>query len=328
MLSDDELQAAAPAQSDPVKLDCVIFGVGRSGTTAIVAGLNGWSDTFCGNELLKVGDDHSDLHYPESFFVEKLKATGTQYFELSRLIAKRPSPRFICNKTPYYFLQIDKILPHVRNRCAVACIRHPADVARSVNLRAADPEDQWPADRHGFFSALELPIMLLGCLQAPHDNMLLVPYPALRQDFTGTLADIRSHFGGPLPGEIDTEFTDAGKQESRDALSTTKPPVSPSDEEALSLVCTPELDTLLAIPKAEPFALHTDAVRAYLQSITRPPVELGLELAERSASQGVVKFAKGWANRNNRLLARLGQDFPNLGTHATKPRPNPPNKRM
>src|SRR5687768_6285885 len=100
-------------------LDFVIFGPGRSGTTALAWAFNAHPEVFCAIEFLRVKGDHSKLNMPEDMLRLHLKDRPIKRQSIATLQAKltRGAVHFFGNKMPNYYFRLEQLhrqLPNLK----------------------------------------------------------------------------------------------------------------------------------------------------------------------------------------------------------------------
>ncbi len=189
--------------ADP--LSFVLFGVPRSGTSALADALNLQPDVFCGHERL--------LGYRKwtsrQEIIDALLAAGSNnpgaavkknLGHLSRKI-DGSQPFIIGDKAPEYYInmkQITKIHPTVKKICIY---RSPYGFAPSWDVRANNIHDNtWERGRIGIFGIFDL-LMMFHIIQNTDLDATVVSYAALFQDgvrvFPALVEQITGHPAAP-----------------------------------------------------------------------------------------------------------------------------------
>jgi len=170
--------------SEHRKLDFVVLGIARSGTTAVVRAINNDPECFCSNEYFR---EHFKLDYrtvvsPDAFFdssyasrdeknARNIQATLREKLRAGNLIA-------IGDKQPRYFLHMARLHAELPALRSIHIHRPPAEMADSWDRRARNEKDTWPAGRVGYYGILEW-LISLARLAELHTNSRLIDYRAM-----------------------------------------------------------------------------------------------------------------------------------------------------
>jgi hypothetical protein len=173
-------------------LDFVIFGPGRSGTSALANALNTHPRIFCGIEHLPFKDDHSQFKVPDAFFQDHLPDVWYRRDGKAMLRQKRDVTLY-GNKWPTYYFRLDKLRRELPNLRFVYIYRSPLDFVSSWDRRADDPNDQWHIGLRGIFGALEQVFCLKRLATLP--DVMMISYRGLFQDNPSILRDIVDQLG-------------------------------------------------------------------------------------------------------------------------------------
>lgn len=123
-------------------LDFIIFGVPRSGTKALVRGLNLHPHVYCAQERFHFGTDHSRLVFPDSF-LDASTARDTEDLGKIEAIAEGitgKDVRHAGNKLPRYYFALDRINREVPGLKNIWIYRSPYGFIPSWNRREQDRE--------------------------------------------------------------------------------------------------------------------------------------------------------------------------------------------
>lgn len=178
------------------RLDFVVTGVARSGTTAVADYLSAIPGVYCSPELLDVAANHAALHPPHCYAQAELRAarspTLSQLPKFRRatqaVAAADPPVALFGNKQPYYLCRLPDILRGIGRPRAIVCTRDILPVARSHMLRALNPDDNFGAGRTGIYALGDWLALVHALVAAPGDQVLLMPYRAIAGDWRGAIA--------------------------------------------------------------------------------------------------------------------------------------------
>lgn len=174
------------------KLDFIVFGMPRGGTTAVANYLSAVEGVHCGNEVFPVYKSHAKLDIPQAFITPQEGYWNPGSAEIVE--ANRDRLKIYGNKTPTYFYRLPEILRELDDCPSIACVRNPRDVARSYSMRAGDPKDQWPEGRVGLFAAGDALLLLQSLLAVPETTpVLIVSQNALLADWRGVMQQALAH---------------------------------------------------------------------------------------------------------------------------------------
>lgn len=132
-----------------------ICGCPRSGTTALVRLLNAHKSIGIGMERYKYYASQQNVHKinsnafkAENFFNlqdEQTNLKWTQYYDDLR-IKYQQGIDIVGDKYPHYYRFYDQINSNLNNVKWIFIVRNVVDVAKSYNVRSANPEDGWPSE--------------------------------------------------------------------------------------------------------------------------------------------------------------------------------------
>ena len=174
------------------KLDFIVFGMPRGGTTAVAHYLSAMQGVFCGNEVFPTFVDHAKLQTPEGFL--QCDHSHWNPNAVGEVTRRRDEIVHYGNKTPTYFYRLNSLLGELDNCPAIACVRDPGSVAMSYAMREADPDDQWPEGRVGLFAMGDAFLLLHALHNAPRDARIrIMPQNALLEDWEGAMQIAAAH---------------------------------------------------------------------------------------------------------------------------------------
>jgi hypothetical protein len=212
----DAAQAAAAlaafGPADPARrLDFIVTGVARSGTTAVADYLSAVPGVFCGPELFEVAADHRALHPPHCFAEAEQRAAADPHLcripkfrrATAAIAAADPPVTLFGNKQPYYLCRLAAVLGQIGRPRAIVCTRDILPVAQSHVLRALNPDDNFGAGRTGVYALGDWLALVHALAAVPGDRVLVMPYRAIAADWRRAIADALAFIDPAAPVSFD-----------------------------------------------------------------------------------------------------------------------------
>ncbi len=193
------------------KLDFIVAGTARSGTTAVGNYLSAVQELHCANEVIPWKADHSTLIAPECFTAPlqgmadkpgKAKKARKLHGSAEEIAAKGDAVRYYGSKVPMYIHRLRGVLSEIRRPCAIVTTRSLRPVATSYYRRASDRDDQFANGRTGIFAAGDYLMLAHVLANAPAGQVMLLPHEALVKNWERTM---RAAIGFIAPG-LDATF--------------------------------------------------------------------------------------------------------------------------
>lgn len=186
------------------RLDFIVMGVARSGTTGLVRGINLDPDCFCGHEYFEhhYRLDYATVAVPDAFF-DPNYAPGNERNRRNAATILRakleagPVAHY-GHKQPRYFLVMESInrqIPGLRN---LVIHRQPHAMADSWDRRAFNEQDPWPRGRTGYLGLIEWIVSLVRLAETRIDHRI-VDFIALFQDDPAVFARAMTYLRGSPP---------------------------------------------------------------------------------------------------------------------------------
>lgn len=291
------------------KLDFIVFGVPRSGTTAATRYLSAAREVHCGIECFSHKVDHSTLHAPECFLENTNLREGSANFRISRedIESKDGNIRYYGNKMPTYYLRLQGVLDEVATPRAILCYRDIEGVAQSYAARAKQPSNKWPAGRLGIFATGDMMIMLKALTVLERADVLVVPYSSVLKDWRATYTtalqfvapDLEPDFMADRLAEIESHRDHVAKRE--------KPALDKIDKQAINRVSSSGVHELF--DRDEPFALSEihSGIPGILENLPKNPVNWVGKMAAGHSDDAVREFLPTWDKRVRPSWKRLKQ---------------------
>jgi hypothetical protein len=294
-------------------LDFIIFGVPRSGTKALVRGLNLHPHVYCAQERFHFGTDHARLVFPDSF-LDASTARNSEDIGKIEAIAEDiagKDVRHAGNKLPRYYFALDRInreVPYLKN---IWIYRSPYSFIPSWNRREQDRDKgQWPVGQIGLFGFLEVLCCIENCLKLDKDVFIFPYNPGLGRspetilqtlDFLGadtTLYDQRA---------FQKEQRRQGKKRKRRGDGAAPVPLQEHEKDLLEGLRVGELDALMEQGRGLMLSEIARPLRDYLDAIT-PILPRALDRAFVACANGdVTTFGREYFQRHRSELSSLSE---------------------
>ncbi|WP_161862821.1 sulfotransferase [Algicella marina] len=291
------------------RLDYIVFGLARSGTTGVTRYLNAVPEIYCGVELFKPSEDHSALYVPECLInVPDTEATKAKV-RISREKLERDGDRIQAygNKTPEYFYNLATVLSQLEKKRGIFCYRNIRDVARSYSTRAQNVNDNWHPGRLGVYVVADAILLYRALSRLDQDaDILVVPYNALDEDWQPVM-ESASRF---LLPDVQPTFTDEVVQEAADrkkiAKSKDQAALTALEEDALSRIDVEGIHQLLNRP--EPFRLNQvrGEIKEIVRKMPKAPLKIVREIIDAHDSAPARDFFRTYKRRSRFALPQRG----------------------
>jgi hypothetical protein len=279
----------------PVPLGFAVFGVPRSGTTAVARYLNAYQGVICLHERFAPELQHAGLAFPDALFGAPWGGEAQRKANLLRFVGDKSGPIALWGaKTPRYYLRLPRVMAGVPSGRAVHCYRRAEEVAQSYTDRALNPDDHWRANLRGLFGVLETPICIARMLTTPGDY-LTVPHSATIGDAEGTAAAILGFLAPGMTPRADPAAVAEADGIGAARLSRARPPLAEVEAAACEMIGSDRIDAILSGPAPVRFAEVADAARDWLAAVPADLVRRGETMAE-AYGPDVAAFARDvWA---------------------------------
>lgn len=170
----------------PRKLDFIVFGMPRGGTSAVGRYLSAVDALHCGQEVFPISLDHAKLNIPEAFLKRQHERWNDS--SVADIEARRDQIRFYGNKTPTYFYRLNEVLEELDNCPAIACVRSPRSVALSYSTRSTNERDPWHPGRRGLYAAGDAMMLAHALLNTPETaRIMVIPQQSLLEDWRAVM---------------------------------------------------------------------------------------------------------------------------------------------
>jgi hypothetical protein len=282
-----------------------VFGVPRSGTVGLAQALNLHPDVLCASERFSYRDDHSRIVFPDSFveaprLVDQVSALRSH--KGRTLVARKPDVLYAGNKSPRYYLTLDRINAEVPGLRNLLIYRSPYGFIQSWNRRErTHVESGWNAGDIGLFGFLDL----IVCLQnvTRRRDVFLFPYErGLNQSVEPILEAIA--FVGADPARYDAD-TFRAKLLPKQATNPDRIPLEPHELQFLERVKAREADELIGTHSGLITPDLAAAIDGYLAAIA-PSLPAAIDDAFRaSGSTAARHYGARYVRRHRNELAGL-----------------------
>lgn len=295
------------------KLDFIVFGLPRGGTTAVSNYISAAQGFHCGVEVFPTFLDHATLDIPQGFLTRQHKLWNGSSVE--EITAHGDQIQVYGNKTPTYFYRLPSLLEDLDNCPAIACVRDLRSVATSYSKRAADANDPWIEGRVGLFAMGDALLLLHALHNTPKGSRVLVlPQGALLADWRAVMTRALAHIA---PSELqgkEPDF-DADKLTVINRIKTReeqreKPALDPVEERALKRLTRDGVMDFFTRP--EPVLLDDvrDEIAAILAKTPPNPVAFVRHKAEEHPNPKVQDFFKTWSRHAGQAWRRYRPNAP------------------
>lgn len=229
--------------STALPLRFIVFGVPRSGTSALVRALNLHPNVLCADELFHYRADHSRLRYPESFLASHrlTQIPARRRLQVLRAEAMEKDVLYVGNKSPRYYLVLPRINREIPGLQNLLIYRSPYGVLPSWDRKEREHRvAYWQAGAVGLFGFLDLLVCLNNATR--QEGVFVFPY---HFGLNESVEPIRAalDFIGADPAAFD-EHTFVTKHLPKRATSKRRLEVQPYEREFLDAVGASELDEI------------------------------------------------------------------------------------
>lgn len=284
------------------KLDFIVFGLPRGGTTAVANYLSAVPQVHCGVEVFPTFLDHAALDIP-SAFVERQDALWNDS-SAEEIRTRGDEIKVFGNKTPTYFYRLPTLMEELDNCPTIACVRDLREVATSYSKRAGDPGDPWVEGRVGLFAMGDALIMLHALHNTgPEANIMILPQGALLEDWRAVMTRALAHVAPGIPAEFDEKRLTRIDRIKRKTMAREKPVLEPAEKRALNRLRQDGVFDFFARKDIVMLSEVRDEVAALLERIPPNPIAFVRRHAENHTNPKVMEHFDRWA-RHARKSAR------------------------
>jgi len=296
------------------KLDFIVGGVARTGTTAIAQYLSAIENYHCGVELFSPGENHAALLSPECFNSLSDQASISSQrvgrlrhakFTLDEISRKGEKITVWGNKTPNYFFRLQGILDELEGGKGILAWRKVRETAMSFQRRSINPLDNFDAARNGIHAALDMMLITRMVAGLINQNVLIVPNRHLVVDWEDTTRKVADFItpGQPIVFESSAvESLNDAKLRKNKARETSDIELTRHDEVVVKLVESAGLDSLFDQPG--PFLLLDikDDLRAVLNELPPNLLRFAEKRARVHPNPAVAAYFPKWQKHAQSVL--------------------------
>ncbi|MAU94914.1 sulfotransferase family protein [Marinibacterium profundimaris] len=285
-------------------LDYLVYGLPRSGTSAVAAYLSAVPGVHCGLEVFPTFMDHGALRAPRDFLAHDDPLWRPS--SVAEVTARGGGIRVWGNKTPTYFYNLAALYDQLGPVPSLLCLRPLEQVAASYAMRAADPEDSWPRGRGALFAFGDALVLLRALHRLERcDHILAVPQGPLVADWRAVMGQALAHVAPDVPPEFrEDELGRIVRRRERSAARP-KPPVAEMQQverDALGKMRQIGATGFFADETIGPVEARRPALEAILQAAPPDPVGWMRRAVERLDDDGAgVAFLEAWTKHVARV---------------------------
>tara|TARA_B100002003_G_scaffold238962_1_gene257779 strand:+ start:4407 stop:5303 length:897 start_codon:yes stop_codon:yes gene_type:complete len=237
-------------------LDFFVFGVARSGTTALTNAFNLHPDVFCGVECFHPALDHSKLDIPVDF--TNLDIVGERKANInSELMAKKESSSIFGNKFPRYYLHVDNVVGKSSGAAPIGIHRESLGFIPSWNDRA-EVGTGWNKGRGGVAGIIEQFIFFSAILKARSDFKIF-SYDELFFNDLGMIEKVYASVDAPILSEVIEKYKTTTFQNK--AVMNKVRIFSDVEKFALEKLKLDEIDLLFKMNSGEYFSSYSEKIK-------------------------------------------------------------------
>ncbi len=292
-------------------LDFIVFGVARTGTTALAKLLSATDEIHCGHEVFNVWDNHADLSIPDAFHraaETPSPALGGRVrktsLESSKTIWERKnSLRIYGNKYPIYFLRLDEVLNEIKSRTAIMTYRDIRKVGESFNARAMNTDDRWPPGRTGVFAAGDFMLLVDQLTNIEGANILIVPQTLLLAAPKAALIGCGRFLAPDLDLTVNEMDFTATVETGQRRRSRKRQALGEADEAAIAMTEATDADRVFQRNTTFELSSIGDALQMLRRQLPADPEDYVSDLVSTRGTEAMKTFLAAWIGRNRR--ARL-----------------------
>lgn len=295
-------------------LDFLVWGLPRSGTSAVASYLSAVPGVHCGNEVFPTFLDHGTIRAPRDFLAHDDPLwIPASVAEVTAMQARGDEIRVWGNKTPTYLYNLAALHDQLGPVPQLLCLRGLDRVAASYAMRAADPDDSWPRGRGALFACGDALILLHALAQLPRtDHILTVPQARLTADWETVMSRALAHVAPDVPeGYREQDLVRIAK---RRETSAARPKPAPAklaqvERDALGKMRKIGAAAFFESDAIGPVSDRRDEIAAILAAAPPDPVKwMRAAVARHPDGQqngAAQDFLRVWLNHVSRITHRL-----------------------
>ena len=277
-------------------LDFIVFGVGRSGTTAVAHYLNSIERIHCGIELFPPYLDHRKLVVPDSFLDGPIVPNTSVNGRVSYQSVLQNGNKIKCygNKTPDYYYRLEGVMSEIGQPKAILCYRDIAKVAQSYSMRAQKVKDGWPRGRTGLFAFLDLALLMMSLNSVNSESIFVIPHMALKKDWLKTISSAALFLDGGHPPDFDADKIAIINSTKRRTEKTKKPKLNPLELKLLKIFDQAKIDSIFIQDQTFMLSEKKELIHRAVQDLNNGLLAEAIELVSRVENEEVKKSLRQW----------------------------------
>ncbi|MBB94201.1 MAG: hypothetical protein CML68_06335 [Rhodobacteraceae bacterium] len=292
-------------------LDFLVYGLARSGTSAVASYLSAVPGVHCGVEVFPTFLDHGAIRAPRDFLSHEDPLWQPSSVRKVEILGA--SIRVWGNKTPTYFYNLAALYDQLGPVPSLLCLRGLDKVAASYSMRAADPEDSWPRGRTGLFAYGDALVLLHALTQLDRcDHILTVPQAELTRDWRGVMDTALAHVtrGASPAVAADYDAGDLARIERRRETSAARRKPAPRkipqvERDAFGKMRKIGAAAFFDSDIIAPVETRRDEIREILAAAPPDPVQWMRRAVARHPNRAVADFLTPWTAHVARVTRRL-----------------------
>lgn len=304
-----ERPAPLPTMPALRTLDFLVYGLPRSGTSAVANYLSAVPGVHCGLEVFPTFMDHGAIRAPRDFLAHDDPLWRPA--SVAQVTAQAGGIRVWGNKTPTYFYNLSALYDQLGPVPSLLCLRPLDQVAASYAMRAANPQDSWPRGRGALYACGDALVMLHALHRLERcDHILTVPQEALKADWRAVMARALAHVAPDVPAVY--RDADLAGIDQRHAISAArpKPPVARLEQverDALSKMRQVGAEAFFADETIGPVSDRAGALDAILQQAPPDPLAWMTRAVARHPEPETAEFLPLWSRHVARVMRGLAR---------------------
>lgn len=280
------------------KLDFIVFGVPRSGTTAVTRYINCVPTIHCGIEGFGYRHDHAIIRAPEAFFDNPFFPNNEDSLKKSRKDIQRKEGKieYYGNKLPKYFYRLQGVLDEIEHPRAILCYRDVEKAALSYTSRA-HREGPWPRGHTGIYAVFDMMLQLHALSRVRNAEIIVVPHEALVKDWQATMTRAIEFILPGISFEFDMARVEATEERKTVEANMPRADLSPTDREAIAAIDGPGISQVLSRDEAYPLAEVADRIPGLVARLPQRMLAFANALMEKHEDPKTRDYYTRWLGR-------------------------------
>lgn len=291
-------------------LEFLVYGLARSGTSAMASYLSAVPGVHCGMEVFPTFLDHATIRAPRDFLAHDDPAWKAA--SVDEITARGDEIRVWGNKTPTYFYNLAGLYQQLGPVPSLLSLRPLEKVAASYAMRAGDPGDGWPAGRGALFACGDALVLIQALAQLERtDHILAVPQSALSADWRAVMTAALAHVApgvAPVFREADLARIDRRRKTSAARAKPPREDMAPVERAALNKMAQIGVGAVFASAGMGPVSDRHAALRALVETgPAADPVGWMTRAVARHPDPAAAAFLPLWTRHVARVTRSLRQ---------------------